>query len=208
MYTDVVPLDSPPEIFKPFLDAPHLTSDIRIDELATFARESDLGELTTRAEWVITQKFNADVIYYLIDKIKAWKDIKNTAIISTSFDFQILSKQALGSTSKRGGNPMGLSAKDGPLLIIHFQLEWEHNVTVAESNGFYGKGDEIIDDVESWGRASGVASRYIYQNYAGPKQDVYGGYGEDNLRRLRAVAKKYDPEGVFQTLMPGGLKLF
>jgi hypothetical protein len=44
-------------------------------------------------------------------------------------------------------------------------------------------------------------------NYAGPGQDPLSGYGEENFRYLAAMAKKYDPTGVFQTQCPGGWKV-
>lgn len=207
MYSDPVPVDSPPKIFKPFIDAPHLSSDIRLDKIASFTRETDGSTMSTQAEWDITQRFNTEVIHYFVDKIKQWQELKDTSIIGVGLDFQILSKQALGLTSKRGGNALGLSANDGPLLIIHLQLIWTANVTAAESSEYAKMGENIMADVEGWGQDRGVASRYIYQNYAGPNQDVYGGYGAENLQKLKRVANKYDPEGDFQRLMPGGLKL-
>lgn len=44
-------------------------------------------------------------------------------------------------------------------------------------------------------------------NYAGQDQDVFAGYGEVNEERLKAVQRKYDPDGVFKTLQPGYFKL-
>ena len=48
---------------------------------------------------------------------------------------------------------------------------------------------------------------FVYINYAGSNQDPICGYGADNAAYLQKVAKKYDPNGVFQTLQPGGFKL-
>ena len=39
-------------------------------------------------------------------------------------------------------------------------------------------------------------------------QSIFPGYGPGNHGRLQGIAKKYDPTGVFQTLMPGGFKVF
>ena len=39
-------------------------------------------------------------------------------------------------------------------------------------------------------------------------QEIFPGYGPENHMRLQAIAQKYDPYGVFQTLMPGGFKVF
>ena len=56
-------------------------------------------------------------------------------------------------------------------------------------------------------KEKGLYDPYVYLNDAGPDQDVFQGYGPGRLQRLREIAKKYDPEGVFQTLVPGGFKL-
>ena len=48
---------------------------------------------------------------------------------------------------------------------------------------------------------------YIYQNYANQSQDVFGGYGKENKKRLLDVQGKYDPERLFGRLQPGYFKL-
>lgn len=52
----------------------------------------------------------------------------------------------------------------------------------------------------------GLYEDYIYMNYASQYQDVIGSYGSGNQNRLKAVAKKYDPTGVYQELTPGWFK--
>jgi hypothetical protein len=56
-------------------------------------------------------------------------------------------------------------------------------------------------------RAVGAVGKERGQNYAGAAQDVFAGYGEKNRERLRDIQSKYDPEGVFSRLQPGGFKL-
>ncbi|KAJ4982879.1 FAD binding domain-containing protein [Stagonosporopsis vannaccii] len=48
---------------------------------------------------------------------------------------------------------------------------------------------------------------YLYLNDAGGDQDVFGGYKKENVMRLKAIRKKYDPARVFTDLMPGGFKV-
>jgi hypothetical protein len=48
---------------------------------------------------------------------------------------------------------------------------------------------------------------YLFQNHAYEEQDVFSGYGDENLRRLRRIRRQVDPEGVFQKLQPGYFKL-
>ena len=53
----------------------------------------------------------------------------------------------------------------------------------------------------------GAHNAFTYLNYAASSQDPLASYGDANVRFLKHVAKKYDPHGVFQTLMPGGFKI-
>lgn len=48
---------------------------------------------------------------------------------------------------------------------------------------------------------------WTYLNYADRSQDPFGSYGAGNVRRLKDVAVRYDPDGVFQKLCPGGFKI-
>lgn len=57
------------------------------------------------------------------------------------------------------------------------------------------------------GGRTGLNNRFIYMNYAAQDQDVFAGYGEESVNRLRQVQAKYDPTGVFKTLQPGYFKL-
>ena len=54
----------------------------------------------------------------------------------------------------------------------------------------------------------GVDSQYIYLNYAANWEDPIAGYGEVVKSRLQEVSRKFDPEGVFQRMCPGGFKLW
>jgi uncharacterized protein YsxB (DUF464 family) len=62
----------------------------------------------------------------------------------------------------------------------------------------------IVDTAESLAKEEGVYLEYKYTNYASRDQDALGTYGEENIAKLKTVAKKYDPYGVFQRLQAGG----
>lgn len=48
---------------------------------------------------------------------------------------------------------------------------------------------------------------FRYLNYAAGWQRPFEGYGKENLRLLRNVSWKYDPERLFQWGCAGGFKL-
>lgn len=66
---------------------------------------------------------------------------------------------------------------------------------------------KFLDDAEAIAKKHSKYSPFVYLNYAGPKQKPLCGYGADNVAFIKKVAKKYDPQGVFQKLMPGGFKI-
>jgi hypothetical protein len=65
----------------------------------------------------------------------------------------------------------------------------------------------LIGTLKAYSEEVGAGSDYIYMNYAGRDQSLLQGYGEENLRHLRAMTTKYDPAGVFQRQCPGGWKV-
>lgn len=57
----------------------------------------------------------------------------------------------------------------------------------------------------------GVAHPYLYINYAatGRADEVFAGYGEGNLERLRRIQREFDADGIFTSsgLWKGFMKL-
>ena len=64
-----------------------------------------------------------------------------------------------------------------------------------------------IDRVNAYTKSVGQFQRSVYMGYAYPTQPVIEGYGRENVDLLREVSRRYDPQGVFQSLVPGGFKL-
>ena len=64
-----------------------------------------------------------------------------------------------------------------------------------------------VDRVNAYTKSIGQFQKSLYMNYAYPTQSVIQSYGEENVRFLKGVSKKYDPQQIFQKLVPGGFKL-
>lgn len=61
--------------------------------------------------------------------------------------------------------------------------------------------------MSDYAHSVGALRDYIFLNYAGREQQVIASYGPDNVRKMRDVSKRYDPDRVFQELVPGGYKI-
>ncbi|TGO70711.1 hypothetical protein BELL_0679g00020 [Botrytis elliptica] len=113
---------------------------------------------------------------------------------------QPLSLNIIEQMQKRGGNVLGLETEGGPLSIMNLNWGWENeeddDKVFTALNRFV---ERIVDLAKDWG----LNNQFIYMNYASEEQDVFGGYGEVNEKKLRDIQRKYDPEGVFKRLQPG-----
>ena len=103
-----------------------------------------------------------------------------------------------------GGNILGLDRFDEDLINVLFTLSWllpTDNATIEAAV------QKLESDILALEKEMGVYNEFVYLNYAAEWQDPIAGYGEDNVEFLKGVSKKYDPNGVFQTGVPGGFKL-
>lgn len=72
---------------------------------------------------------------------------------------------------------------------------------------FQQAGADLINRIRAYAESVNKANPYLYLDYADATQDPLAGYGKENVKKMKAAAKKYDPLGVFQKLVPGGFKI-
>ena len=108
-------------------------------------------------------------------------------------------------SNRRGGNVLGFDRyTDNSLLCIYGGFlkgdEADHAV-------LHGRLAKLAADTNAVAREMGGERDFVYFNYADVSQDPLGSYGEENVRFMKEVARKYDPEGFFQKRVSGGFKL-
>ncbi|KAI9155658.1 FAD-dependent monooxygenase CTB5 [Paramyrothecium foliicola] len=200
-----------PELLQPFI-----TMQPQIDQMKT-TRVLDLEEATKEQTGSGSQ--NARVSY-LNTTVKAdvatltaayeaytaaLGPLKALNGLTTSLTLQAYPKSLLKKTAERGGNSLGIDAKDGPLMSILLLTFWQDKEDDAKIHDTF-KG--VIETIDQDAAKRGTSSSFKYLNYAAPFQDPISSYGEENKAKLQAVSKKFDPEGLFQKGVPGGWKLF
>lgn len=77
----------------------------------------------------------------------------------------------------------------------------------AQDKLFQQAGAELIGRIRAYAESIGTDNPYLYLDYADVTQDPLQGYGVENIEKMKAAARKYDPQGVFQSLVPGGFKI-
>lgn len=110
------------------------------------------------------------------------------------------------SAASAGQDLMGLNASSPGMTLWLSSFAWTNpkddaNVTAAAANLALVAG--IIASEEG----SVTNTTFVYSAYANAKQKPYQGWAGGAVERLQAASKKYDPNGVFQKLVPGGFKV-
>ncbi|KAL4928796.1 uncharacterized protein BDV17DRAFT_291423 [Aspergillus undulatus] len=88
---------------------------------------------------------------------------------------------------------------------VAWDFSWKNN---ADDNLFHELARSAREELDDYAEAMGAYNEYVCLNYADRTQNPLWGYGPDNLAFLKRVSEEYDPEGVFQELVPGGFKIW
>ncbi|KAI1163871.1 hypothetical protein F5B18DRAFT_671695 [Nemania serpens] len=108
------------------------------------------------------------------------------------------------SAAAGGLNVMGLDRQvdNGLILTVSLMVKSQDEEAFA-----YPKIQAWVQDLQTFAAGLEGNQDWLYANYADKSQDPLASYGPDNLEFLSTVARRYDPEGVFQKRCPGGFKL-
>lgn len=115
---------------------------------------------------------------------------------------QPISESAILAGQARGGNALGLRPVNQTWFSVNagwWNADDDATATAAVES-LHAKILALAGDAD-------VGLEYVFMNDANAKQQVLASYGEENVQRLRAVQRVYDPHLVFQKLVPGGQKI-
>ena len=102
-------------------------------------------------------------------------------------------------------NPTGLyEGTHEPLLLVSFTVNWDES---KDDDFVKATTRSALEHMDAYAAANKTGHRYRYANYCAEWQNPFDSYGEENLRLLREVSRKYDPAGLFQRGCAGGFKL-
>lgn len=108
-------------------------------------------------------------------------------------------------SATRGGNMFGLDRINDDCILLVWAVETDTPELMAASGFPALKG--AIDDIETYADGLDANIYFRYLNYCDGSQDPLGSYGEENIKKMREAAAKYDPTEVFQTRVPGGFNI-
>ena len=188
-----------PEIFAPFekIDAVPDTTHISVRpysnitaEIAVSTPDGNRNIYATFTHFPSVE-LTTKLLKIFQEEVAPIKAVEN---ILTCLVLQPLAQNSVALMSKNGGNPLGLKSSDGTLVILSIAWSWKNAADDAVVFAAYRK---FFERAEAAAKEMGLWHRYKYANYAEASQDVWAGYGEESVERLRKVQKEVDPKGVF-----------
>lgn len=90
------------------------------------------------------------------------------------------------------------------ILVYMPFIEWEG---ASQDALFQTQAAWLRNEVGKYAAAVGADNEFRYLDYADSVQNPLVSYGEANVRKMQEAAKRWDPEGVMQRLVPGVLRL-
>jgi len=135
--------------------------------------------------------------------VEEWKANSDPDFINQCM-FQSIPTIFSERSAERGGNVMGLDKLDKNVIMLNFNIAVKTADEEADARPllrFYG------ERMKEFAASKDGLVDWQYLNYADSYQDPLGSYGSENVEKIRAAARKFDPQGVFQTKVPGGFKI-
>ncbi|CAA9959266.1 FAD binding domain containing protein [Pyrenophora teres f. maculata] len=203
-YSDPTPW---PPVFDEWKAIPAIFDQTAVANMSTLANTLGAGAPKGIQEtyWDRTFKVDKDIFKSFIgiffDMLPA---IEDAAGILPVLSFQAITVPAMQQMQQNGGNALGLNPDDGPIFIANLAIMWTN---VADNTRIMSFSNTLYERLVEEAAKKDLNADYIYMNYASPYQDVIGSYGAANKQKLKDIASKYDPTGVFQKLQPGYFKL-
>ncbi|CAG8947916.1 unnamed protein product [Penicillium salamii] len=189
---------------KPIMNPPVFS---KIDEIPTLTRSpgiATLGNMTGSPEPMgVTRNLFATLSVrpsrpFLTEALRIFSEevrkIKSVEGLTPNFICYPIQKNAITAMKQRGGNALGIDT-DGPLFLILLSTAWNDASGDAAVNRMT---ENTARRVNAVAEKLGVADRYRYINYASKAQtdEVFPGYGEENMQRLKQIQKAVDPKGI------------
>ena len=205
-----------PDCLRPFTDIPYIANTLDFKTVNQFALETGVlvtphindvfaaGTIVGKTYSQLLQGIHIinDTFFEALPTLYAQIPAANISIVE--IDWQPIGALWMAASAAKGGNALGLDPDKGVYICYAEVVEWigsAYDDIVAEW---------VASTTAAINQATKTAGLYDPFNYMGDAsgfQKIFEGYGAENVDKLLAISRKYDPERLFQTLMPGGFKI-
>ncbi|KAL2017451.1 hypothetical protein VTK56DRAFT_2107 [Thermocarpiscus australiensis] len=194
-----------PPVYKPFTDSPNLGGSGKLLAVADVVDEfgANIPASTPRAFQLDWSFVNPPAEVYM-ELFKIWENgVKALSDVEGFFLKFLTQPQAVVPK----GSP-SLFGLEGGRTDYVMMLMTAAYANAADDERVRAGVTDIVRAQRGLLSRKGYLLKFIYANYADKTQGVYQSWGADSVAKLQAASRKYDHQDVFQTRVPGGLKVF
>ncbi|KAL2862588.1 FAD-binding oxidoreductase [Aspergillus lucknowensis] len=197
-----------PDAFKDFYTIPEISNTLRFSNILELTTENSQAEGYRNVLQTGTYLSRKDVLHKIVEILNRKVEQAKSRARGTDFAPIVIVQPWIPlfwkDSEARGGNVLGLERFDQNMINVLWDFSWD---SAADDDLFYELAESARDEIDEYTKSTKTYTDYIYLNYADGTQNPLRGYGSENMAYIAQVANKYDPDGVFQTLVPGGFKI-
>ncbi|OJZ85873.1 hypothetical protein ASPFODRAFT_207717 [Aspergillus luchuensis CBS 106.47] len=197
-----------PTAFEEFTAIPQLSNTTQISSLATLAIAEGSASPNgyQQITFAVTVKNSLPMLKSLFELWNASSNaVAGIAGIEWTITLAPIVPAITGQSARKGGNVLGLDDLPSEGLILAILSATFDSVT--DYDFVDDAAQRLADNIVTAAKHAGAYNDYVDVNHAAAWQDPIASYSSDNIAFLKRTAEQYDPEAVFQNLMPGGFKL-
>jgi hypothetical protein len=198
---------SNPQIFKQYRSIPAVADTSSPKTLVEYVKylETENPFHLREVYWPVAVKLDEKFSNWVVDTFYSMiSQVEDVPGAQPVIIFQAITEPMLKKMSDFGGNALGLDASNGAVQLMHISCWWSNE---SDDATIYAFVNSFWETVLAEAKSQGIFNEFVYMNYASLYQDPISGYGATNKALLQKIAKKYDPQAVYQTLQPGYFKL-
>ncbi|TVY27910.1 Bifunctional solanapyrone synthase [Lachnellula hyalina] len=207
LYANVAGVEKPPILDK-WLAFPEVWKSYKKDNLLGLLETTEQAKNYYGNWFTMCFKNDASIIMKAAELhdalVEELQDHIEDGDFKTQCVFQPLPLAFIQRSVEAGGNIMGLEQHDSDGII------WGFHVMVRTPElelWALPRARRVYERLREFAMSADGLLSWVTANYAHPTQEVFQNYGKGNVEKIREVAAKYDPDGVFQYLCPGGFKI-
>lgn len=231
------PVVNPPAFQQFTAITPQLVNTMRVSNLSDFSLELNAGTPDGFRQIFYTGTYANDLelMTQLANQLNESMQVVNPlpGLINYAMSLEPLPTTITKWGPLSGGNALGVDPSDGDLIrkctllisispchiyihpylilflanlpqVVLLGVSW---TDAADDDTITNAVTDLFKKFDKYVASKKKTNPFKYLNYAHETQKPIKGYGAANVKKLKAVSKKYDPSGMFQKLVPGGFKL-
>lgn len=195
-----------PEAFRPFYDIPSIYDGTRVYDNYMDLISEEINLVVPRWTYGATTFLQDEQLYIDVARIAQNATSRLSSINGGTLVLQPqpISTAMINNSLARGTSPLTAGLENKAQIWLDINVGWNFEADDSRVGEIL---KDILTQIEKLAKSRQLYSEFIFPNDAYLSQDPLRSFGMNTYRKLKRIARTYDPEGIFQSRLAGGFKL-